>query len=336
MSALTARAPAVFGFARLSTLLLYVASFAVALALATGLVTLTGHSMSETVVALYQGSLGDSISIATTMDETAPLLLVAIGATIAARAGIFNIGQEGQLLIGAMFGAAVGLSFSGPPWMMLPLILLGAAVGGALWAGIPALLFYWRKVDIVISTLLMVFLAGQVASFAVNRPYLLQETVEKGNVASPQSDLLPETAWLPPLANHPYLQMKAGIVVALIVAVIAAVLLKYSTWGFRLRMLGHNPVAARRAGVRATALGGGALLLSGAAAGMAGGVMLTGGVYRFQPGLADNVGWEGLLVALVARNHPLAAIPVALFFGGLRAGAGSSPPAACRVTSCRW
>src|SRR5690606_19059042 len=128
------------------------------------------------VVALYQGSLEGGGSIGLTLDEAAPLLLVALGAIICTRAGIFNIGQEGQVLIGAMVGAVIGLFLPGPGWLVLLLALIGAAVGGAAWAGIAAALYYWRRVDVVISTLLLVFISMQVASFAVNRDWLLQET----------------------------------------------------------------------------------------------------------------------------------------------------------------
>ncbi|SDG40671.1 simple sugar transport system permease protein [Sinosporangium album] len=307
---------------RLRTPLLYAVSFAVALALAAALVTVGGHSMADALLALYQGSLDGGASIGQTIDETTPLLIVAIGAIVSARAGIFNIGQEGQLIVGAAAGAAIGLFVPGPGWLVGALALLGAALAGALWAGIPAVLYYWRGVDVVVATLLMVFVAMQLVSFAVNRDYLLQETAVEGQILSPQSDLLPEGVRLPRLGEYPDFNLGTGFVIALAVTGVVAYLLRHGKWGFRLRMLGLNPVAARRAGVRAAALGGGALLLSGGAAGLAGGVMLTGGVYRIQAGFADNVGWEGLLVALVARNHPLVAIPVALFFGVLRAGGG--------------
>ncbi|SDQ72400.1 nucleoside ABC transporter membrane protein [Thermostaphylospora chromogena] len=321
MSALTSRMMGVFTPARLSALMMYLASFLVALALATALVMLTGYSMTDTAVALYQGSLGDGTSIGLTIDKATPLLLVAVGAIISAKAGIFNIGQEGQLLVGAMVGAGVALFMPGPGWLVMTLTLVGAALGGALWAGVPAVLYYWRGVDVVISTLLMVFVGIQLAWFSVNRDYLLQETTEGGRVASPQSDLLPEHALLPRIGEYPGIAVSSGVIIVLVLTLLAAVMLRYSTWGFRLRMLGHNPVAARRAGVRAAVLGSGALLLSGGAAGLAGGVMLSE-AYRFQPGVSDNMGWDGLLVALVARNHPLVAIPVALFFGALRAGGG--------------
>ncbi|MDF5757548.1 hypothetical protein [Spongiactinospora sp. TRM90649] len=321
MTALTARIPALLRPAALTTVLLYAVSFAVALTLAAALVTLSGHSMPDTVYALYQGSLEGGGSIGLTIDEAAPLLLVALGAIVCARAGIFNIGQEGQVLIGAMGGAAVGLFVPGPGWLVMVLSLLGAAAAGAVWAGVPAVLFYWRRVDVVISTLLMVFIAAQVAMFTVNQENLLQEAGEAG-ARTAQSDPLPEGVLLPRAGEYPDINVTYGVFVVAALTLATILMLRYTTWGFRLRMLGHNPAAARRSGVRASALGGGALLISGAFAGLAGGIMLSGSVGRFQPGMADNVGWEGLLVALVARNHPVAAIPIALFFGGLRAGGG--------------
>jgi simple sugar transport system permease protein len=305
---------------RFSTLGLYAASLGGALLIVAGLVTASGYSAWDTLVALYQGSLQGGASIGLTIDEAAPLLLVAVGSIICTQAGIFNIGQEGQLAVGAMTGAAIALYCPGPGPAVLILALLGAAAGGAAWAGIAGLLYYWRRVDVVICSLLLVFVAMQLLSFAVNRSYLLQENAVPGQVMIPESDLLPLNERLPRLGSYPGLNVGTGVFVAL--ALTALVALRYGRWGFRLRMLGLNPIAARRAGVRAALLGTGAVVLSGAFAGLAGGVMLTGSSYRIQDGFADNVGWEGLLVALMARNRPVLAVPVALFFGALRAGGG--------------
>jgi general nucleoside transport system permease protein len=305
-----------------ATLGLYAASLGGALLLVAVLVTVSGYSAWDTLLALYQGSLQGGASIGLTIDEAAPLLLVAMGSIICTQAGIFNIGQEGQLVIGAMTGAAIAMYCPGPGPLVLVAALCGAAAGGAAWAGIAGLLYYWRRVDVVICSLLLVFVAMQVVSFAVSRPYLLQETAVSGQTLIPESDLLPSSERLPRLGSYPDLNVGTGVFVALALTLLAALALRYGRWGFRLRMLGHNPTAARRAGVRAALLGTGAVVLSGAFAGLAGGVMLTGSSYRIQDGFADNVGWEGLLVALMARNRPAFAVPVALFFGGLRAGGG--------------
>lgn len=112
----------------------------------------------------------------------------------------------------------------------------------------------------------------------------------------------------------------AALPIALVVLTAVVVVVTFSAVGFRLRLLGMNPVLARRFGVRAVRYGGGAMCVSGALAGLAGGLMLTGDTHRIQAGFANDVGWEGLLVALVAQEQPLLVLPAALFFAMLRAG----------------
>ncbi|WP_331767387.1 ABC transporter permease [Embleya sp. NBC_00896] len=306
----------------LGTPLLYVVSLSTALVLAGLLVALVGRSPWDAAGAMYDGSLRDGAALGQSIDQAAPLLLVAIGSVIAARAGIFNIGQEGQLLVGGAVGAAIALFTPGPGPLVLILALLGAAVGGALWAGVAAVLFYWRGVAVVISTLLLIFVANQAVSYAVNSPSLLREKAVAGQVTTSQTDMLREAVWLPRIGEYPNFNLGAGIFVALALTLATSLVLVRSRLGFRVRMLGLNPKAAHRAGVGAVLIGGGALLASGAFAGLAGGVMLTGSGHRMQDGFADNVGFDGLLVALVARDKPLLAVPVALFFGALRAGGG--------------
>lgn len=299
---------------------LYGLAIGLTLAISALLVTVVGASPSSVFTALYDGALRDGASIGQTLDESIPILIVALGAVIASRGGIINIGPEGQLIFGAMFGAAIGLFAPGPGPLVLLLTLLGAAVGGGIWAGIAALLRYTRGIDIVISTLLLNFIAFEVVSFAVNRPWLLRETKSPGEITVPQSDQLPPGVRLPRIGEFPDFNFGSGLFIAAVLVVVVTVMLFRSRWGFRLRMLGHNPKTAQRAGVSLVIVGGGALMLSGAFAGLAGGVMLSGSVFRIQAGFSNNVGFDGLLAALVARRQPLAAVPVAIFFGMLRSG----------------
>jgi simple sugar transport system permease protein len=302
--------------------LLYVVSIAVALVLSALLVAGTGGSPSTVFHAMYTGALGDGAAIGLTIDQATPVMIVALGVAIAGRAGIINIGPEGQLAIGATVGAAVGLFTPGPGWLIIVLTLLGAAVGGAVWAGIAALMRFTRGVDVVISTLLLNFIADQVVSFAVNRTYLLRETAKKGVITSPESDQLAPDRRLPRIGHYPHFNVSTAVLVGIVVLLVVTALLLRSRWGFRLRMLGQNPKAARRAGVSMAVMGGGALVASGGLAGLAGGTMLTGSFYRVQTGFANNVGYNGLLAALIARDNPIAIVPVSLFFGALRSGGG--------------
>ena len=295
-----------------------------ALAVSSALVAATGGSPSGAVTALYDGSLANAAAISSTLLYAAPLLLVAVGTCVCVRAGVFNLGQEGQVLIGALAGAAVGLRLALPGPLLLVVALLAAALAGGAWAGISSLMHRFRGVNIVVSTLLMTFLAQQLVAFAVNTSWLLQETRRGNATVSPQSNRLPENGLLGSFGEYPGLQINGGLLLALVAAVVIAVLIARSRWGFRLTMLGLNQRAARHAGVRVAALSGTALALSGAFAGVAGAVLLASpvGTNRLQGGISNNIGWDGLLVALVARNRPLVAIPVALLFGVLRSGGG--------------
>ncbi|MFF5520163.1 ABC transporter permease [Streptomyces coeruleorubidus] len=302
---------------------LTVALVAVALGASALLLVLTGFSPIASLDAIGTGSLANATGWTTTLLNTAPLLLVAVGVCICATAGTFNIGQEGQVLIGGLAGAWVGLRLALPGPMLVVVVLIAAAIGGGVWAALSALMLRFRGVNVPVSTLLMTFLAIQLVTFAVGTPSVLQESVQgAGGIADAQSNPLPANAQLASLGQYPSLQLNTGLFLALAATVGVALVLSRSRWGFRVRMVGLNPRTARHAGVRVAALGGFTLALSGAFAGLAGGLLLASPVStnRLQAGLSDNVGWDGLLVALVARNRPLAAIPVAFVFAVLRAG----------------
>jgi ABC-type uncharacterized transport system permease subunit len=292
------------------------------LALSSLLIATTGGSPVASVRALYQGSMADETAWTSTLLYAAPLLLVAVGACVSARSGFFNIGQEGQVLIGALAGAwvALRLAITGP--LLLVVTLLAAALAGGAWAGLSSLMYRLRRVNVVVSTLLMTFLALQLVAYAVNTSWFLQESRLGNATVSPQSNQLPHGALLGSIGRYPHLQINIGLIIAAVATVLIAIALTRTRWGFRLKMVGLNPLTAQHAGVRVAALGGVALAISGAFAGLAGAVLLTSpvGTNRLQPGMSNNIGWDGLLVALVARNRPLIAIPVAVLFGVLRSG----------------
>jgi simple sugar transport system permease protein len=302
---------------------LTVVLIAVALALAALLIGVTGGSPTASLNAIWTGSMANSGAWSTTLLNAAPLLLVAVGTCICAMSGWFNIGQEGQVLIGGLFGAWAGLRFAVPGPLLAVVVLVAAIIGGGVWAGICALMQFLRGVNLTVSTLLMNFVAIELVAFAVNTPWLLQETAQgPSGIANSQSNPLPKNGLVGGLGQYPGLQLNIGLFIALISAIVVALLLVRSRWGFRLRMVGLNPLTARHAGVRVAWAGGIAVALSGAFAGLAGGVLLASPVSTNQltSGLSNNVGWDGLLVALMARQRPLAAIPVALLFGVLRSG----------------
>ncbi len=304
------------------TITTYVVSIAVALALCALLVAATGGSWEKVFSALLDGSLRSPGAWGLTLTTAAPLLIVAVGTIIATKAGLVNIGQEGQLLIGASCCAYVAVRIPGPGWIGLLAALAAGVVGGALWAGLAAGMRFWRQVPEVISTLLLVFVAFQLVAYGLTKTWLLLDRtprINKNNTGEP----LPASRTF----GHLHLfgnDVSLSVVVALALAVLIALWLSRSVGGFRLRMLGLNARAAQRSGVSAAKVGGTALVVSGAFAGLAGGVLLTSESAgdRVTTAFSGNYGWQGLLVALLARDRPLVAIPMALVFAALRTGSG--------------
>lgn len=301
------------------TVLLYVVSISAALGLCAILVSTTGGSATKVFSALLDGSIRSAGAWGITISTATPLLVVAIGTIVGAKAGMDNIGQEGQLLLGAGAAAFVATRLDAPGPVLLTASFLAAAAVGGLWASLAVLAKFTRRVPEVISTLLLIFIASQIITFALTKKWLLRalDSSSRTNNGEP----LPKSARMPGIEIFGNV-VSWGAVVALLLTAVIAVVLARTTIGFKLRMLGLNPRTARRFGVSAIGIGGGALIFSGAAAGLAGGLWLTGGTAgdRFTGGISSNIGWQGLLVALLARQKAALAIPMAFVFAGLRTG----------------
>ena len=307
----------------LETAAIYALSIAGAFVVSALLVSITGGSASSVLTAIVDGSLRGPGRWGVTLLRAAPLMVVAIGTIIANKAGLTNIGQEGQVLVGAAFAAFVAVRVPGPgPLVLMATVGCGIAAG-AVWAGIAALLRFTRQVPEVITTLLLIFVANQLVVYGLTRRWLLADRDPARTSRVDTGELVPTGARLPGaalLGNRIDLSVVIGVVLALTVTLFIA----RTVWGYRLRVLGESPAAAQRSGVSAKGAGSVALMVSGAFAGLAGAMLLTGGASsnRLTVGFSNNVGWEGLLVALLARNRPLTVIPMALVFAALRTGAG--------------
>ncbi len=303
---------------------LYALCILAALLLSALIVRLTGGDALEVFSALLDGSIRGPGRIGETLGVMAPLLLVALGAIISNRAGLVNIGQEGQLFIGAAFATYVGTKMGGPGPLVILALLVASVVGGALWAGIAAALKYRRNVPEVLTTLLLVTVAAQLSGYGLKHQWLLLAPPEgRANRQQISKQLDPDTRI--PIVTMFGNQFPISAFFAIGAALLVGFLLARTVWGFRLRALGHNERTAQRAGVAASRYGAGALLIGGGFAGLAGGVMLAGGDfgnYTLVPGFPAEIGWTGLLVALVGRQRISATIIVAFVFASLRTGAG--------------
>ena len=268
--------------------------------------------------AWWNGAFGTWYAFSSgTLVRATPLILSGLAVAIAFRAGVFNIGVEGQLLAGAAVAAAIGVSMSRTLGAAAPVVeLLAGALAGAAWAGVAAVLRTRFRVLEVISTILLNFLAAYAIGYLVRGP--LQEHLH----IYPQTETLPEAARLPLLGVGT--RLHAGFLIAIVAAVGVWYVLRYTAAGFRIRASGANPHAARSAGLidvaRTTTL---AFLVSGALAGIAGASEVMGVTYALYENLSPGYGFTAIAVALLARLHPLAVIASGVLFGALEAGAAA-------------
>ncbi len=315
-----------------SSLKILVPLAAVLLAFVVGSVVILakGANPIEAYAALFKGAFGGLDSIGTTIRKTTPLLLAGLAVVFGYRGGVFNIGAEGQLILGGMAATAVGVRFQGLPlWLHVPLCILAAMAAGSLWSLLPGALKAFRGFNEVITTLMMNYIAVQVLAWSVRKDTVSGFTwrfweyfgLKDGAQPFAKSATIFDSAQLPVL--WPAMRLNLGAVVALLAAVIVFILLWRTGFGFAVRTVGSNPHAARYAGIKVSRTMLMTMLISGALAGLAGGIEILGNQGRIIDDFLINVGFDGIPVALVGQLHPAGAVLSALFFGGLRAGSNT-------------
>ena len=260
----------------------------------------------------------DPVAVLESMWETClratPILLAALATAVPARAGLFNLGGEGQLLLGAVgaFVVADRLAGAVPAVATLGLMVLGGAVAGALWAAIPALLKVFTRTNEAISSLLLNYIAGLVITWLCFEPW--KDPMSLGQAYSRE---LEGVERFPVIWGN---RVHAGIFVAVVAALVLWAVLRYSTWGFTLRVLGGNPAAAHRAGLAVGGLSIAAMVVGGAMAGIGGMVEVAGTEGRLRPDLLAGVGFIGFLASWLARHDPLKIIASSLLLGAIAVG----------------
>ena len=283
-----------------------------AIVLAAGAMLVAGVSPIDGFAALFSGALGGPNQIAETLVVTTSLLFPALGVCLAFRAGLFNIGAEGQLMIGGLFAGVAGAHFAMPVAVAFVVLLVCGFVGGGLWGGIAGVMRARFGANEIIATLMLNFVALFFASYMVLGPW--RSSVASGT----ETGTLPASEWLPILIPNTRLS------VALLVAIGLAVLLHYvfakTVFGFDLRAAGDAPEAARRNGVNMTRMNALAMTLSGGLAGIGGAAIVTGVLHRFNTQLSPGYGYTAIAVALVGDLNPLWICVAALGFGILEAG----------------
>lgn len=275
---------------------------------------LGGVPIIEGMKLLAEGAFGDRFAVSQSLVRATPLVLAGLGVSVAWKAGVFNIGGEGQLLVGALLGATVAKAIIGCsiPLVATIAILMGSVLGGAAWASVAAWLSIKRGVNLVISTILLNFIGLQLLVFGVDGP------LRRAGQSAPMTDQLPDAwmLWKPSRQTD----LHAGVMLAVIVAVVVGLFLFRSRGGYLLRATGANPRFVRANRFNAEAIQFRAMLLSGALCGLAGGVQYLGINGQLTSSFSQQYGFLAIPVALVGGLHPGGVLGSGFFFGALFAG----------------
>jgi simple sugar transport system permease protein len=299
-----------------------VAAVMVAAGFGMALVVAMGASVPDALAAFADGAWGSPYAVAASINRTLALALVGIGFVIAQRANLTNVGGEGQIAVGGIAATAVSL-YGGAATLPMPLSflwpMLAAVLAGGLWGGIAGVLKAKAGTNEVISTLLLSFVAVWMVYGAVQSESLLRQPMT--NTATlPESQEIPDATKLPLLSQEADTPLNVGLPIALLLAAVVAVALDKTVWGLRLRAIGLNAVAARRAGLRIAPTIVLVLFLAGAFGGLAGAFMLQGDQGSLKARFSSGYGFDGLVVGLLARGSIPGVIAAALLFGFLRSG----------------
>lgn len=264
-------------------------------------------------MALFEGSLGGENGRVSTFVQAAPLLLAGLGVGLAFKAGLFNIGAQGQFLLGAVGSvAAAQLVFNSSPWIAIPVAILAGAAVGALWGFIPGFLKAFSGAHEVVTTIMLNFIALALMSWLISGPLRLPLSPQ------PVTNTVGNAA-LPILIGR---DGHMGVVLAFLAVPVIWFILYRTTLGFEIRAVGANPDAARYAGMKPRRLITLTMTIAGLLAGLAGTLNILGINHQMNATFSTTVGFDSITVALLGRSHPVGIALAALLFGAMRAGAG--------------
>ena len=296
---------------------------AVFMALVIGAVIMMATSVApatilRSFVAMADGSVGSINAISETLTASIPLVLAGLGIGLAFRAGLFNIGAEGQMVIGGLAAAIASFSITGLPMAIhMPLVLIIGLVFGGIYAAIAGFLRAATGAHEVISTIMLNLISFRLLDYLLRQPF-----IQKEGRSDPISKAVLDTAELPRLLSFidPNLRLHLGLFLMLGAVALVYWLLFRSKLGFAFRISGENPDAARYAGIRAGMTIVIAMAIAGGLAGLAGAAQVTGVLGRATPGFTAGIGFDAIAVALLGRSHPVGILLAGILFGALEAG----------------
>ncbi len=289
---------------------------ALALLVGAGIMMITGHDPIQSYTALINGALGKPRAVGNTLAKTITLCLTGLAMSLAAKAGVFNVGGEGQLFLGAMAAAVVGAKAQGPAWLVVTLSLLAAMAAGGLYALLPGWLKVKWKVDEVITTIMLNSVAIYFCSYLANGPL---KTAERG-IATGTDSIMKEAAFTPliKLSN-----LTTGAFYAAVVVLIVWYIMTRSSVGFEMKLTGENDTFARYGGISTGRLMLWSMVFSGAICGMVGMLEVFGLHKRFITTVSNEFYFDGMLVAMIMRYNPFGVVLMSFFFAVLSIGGKS-------------
>ena len=275
--------------------------------------TLTDRDPLEVYTAMFKGALGSQYGLAETVVKASPLMLCALGISAAFRMQLWNIGAEGQFYMGAFAASYLPLTYPQlPMWLMLPGMALLGCIGGGLWGLVPAVLRARWKVNEIITTLMLNYVAILWVDFLVYGPWK-----DPKGFNFPLTAKFPTEAALPTFGDS---RIHVGLIIAVVLAAVFWVVFEKSRWGFEIKVIGASEQAARYAGMNIRRNIYWVMLLSGAVCGLAGMAEVSGIVGRLQPNLSPGYGYTAIIVAWLSKLNPAAILLVSILFGALQVG----------------
>lgn len=296
-------------------------SILVALTLGALFLLVNGFDPLLSYVEMGKASFATLYGIEDSLVSATPLVLTGLAAALAFRFKLYNIGAEGQLIVGGICAAAAALAVGGllPAWLTISVTVLAGAAGGAAWIAIPAFARARLGTSEIITTLLLNYVAVLLARYFIFGSNSALRDPTSTNF--PQGRELPEAAFFPQLGDS---RIHLGLALGVAVVLLVYALLRWTRMGFEARVVGDSPAAARYAGISVAKVTLILLLVSGAIAGLAGASEVAGRAHRLDPtGLAVGFGYTGIIVAALARYNPLSVLPVAFLMGALANSASS-------------
>lgn len=263
--------------------------------------------------ALFQGSFGSQRTIGETIMAATPLLLGGLAVAVGFRCGLFNMGVEGQIYLGGLVAVYIGYAWQLPTGIHLVVALLAGALVGAIWGGIPGYLKARFKIHEVITTIMLNYIAIAISAYMIEPGGLMKEVGQL-----PESPKILNTAILPNI--WPGTRLSAGILIALVVAVLVWIFLFKMRLGYKLRAVGFNSDAAEYAGISPKRMMVISMALSGSLGGLAGAIECLGLYYRLLENFSPGWGWDSIAVSLLGINHPAGVVVAAFVLGLLESG----------------